>query len=440
MRQNWPIVPKTIDRGKHGADSHIWCCFRSPANPFKRRGASLSSSGVNARSARQSGGGRYAPDVPQPPEQSGPHNAQEGHFIRGASSPPAYGRAGGPPTFTPYVRTPSLNTHAAPAGPYYSLYSRVGVAAPPTSPSLQLLLSRRQLWQGEPASDSSETVVVKSLPLLSHQHPPHPQLLQQQQQYQPSVYPQQQRQQEFHVERGFGDDDLILNAAVSEESPPRLARLTIARLPQLPEPEPSPPPPLSTTTTPPPSTFSEDETAVHSTRIPAVVSFRGRQRVSSFSTPTTAATAASSPALTVVTTTSNSSPSTTTTVRNTNLATLRQRKITAASSIGPGSDRLSVVSPTTTTRGLGRDGPAALSERPSPASSTAAVPAATNAEVAVTGEIMTATGWTTDTVVSPTAETMSPSFAADGGETTVPNDGVETTRRGPETVQHPELG
>jgi hypothetical protein len=259
------------------------------------------------------------------------------------------------------------------------------------------------------------------------------------------------------VEPGFGDDDLFLDAAVAEESPPRLARLTIARIPQLPEPEPSPSPPPAPTppavhTTLPPlaASHAAEETAVHSSRIPAGFSLRGRQRVSS--PIPTAATATASPALTAVTatsnvspaTTSNSSPATTSVLRNANLATLRQRKITATSSVGPSGERQTAVAPTVSTRGLGRDGPAALSERPFlTASSSAVVPTTAADEATVTGAA--ATGWTTDSVVSsPTAETMSPTFVAESaGDTTVPNftlDGVETTRRGPETVLHPELG
>ncbi len=252
------------------------------------------------------------------------------------------------------------------------------------------------------------------------------------------------------MEPGFGEDDLFLDAAVAEESPPRLARLTIARIPQLPEPEPSPsppPPPAPTppsvhTTLPPLSaSHAAEETAAHSSRIPAGFSLRGRQRVSS--PIPTAATATASPALTAVTTTtSNVSPATTSVLRNANLATLRQRKITATSSMGPSGERQTAVAPTVSTRGLGRDGPAALSERPFlTASSSAVIPTTAADEATVTAA---ATGWTTDSVVSPTAETMSPTFVAESaGDTTVPNftlDGVETTRRGPETVLHPELG
>ena len=35
------------------------------------------------------------------------------------------------------------------------------------SPAIRLLMARRQQWSGEPQTDSSETVIVKSLPLSS---------------------------------------------------------------------------------------------------------------------------------------------------------------------------------------------------------------------------------------------------------------------------------
>ena len=385
----------------------------------------MASPAVNARSARQSGGHYDAGVIPPPPEPAA--YVESSAYSR---SQPAYGRVGGNgPTFAPYVRTPALNTHAAPAT--YSLYSR-GVTAPPpsppTSPSLQLLLSRRQLWQGEPSSDSSETVVVKSLPLIY----PHQQ--QQHHPIQPFPYhqePQLQHQPEFHVERDLSDDDLLLSAAIAEESPPppRLARLTIARLPQLPEPQPVPPPTHHSLTSPlaiPATTVATAAAPVihiHNSRIPtaAAVLLRGRQRAPTASSPTT-------PTTTTTTTTTTTSNGTSTTKINATSSTLRQRKISMAGSFT--SSRQSAPA-TTTIRGLGRDGPAAFTDR-GPALIAAGATHAPTTTLEDTGtdawEPATETSRTTMAMADPTVAAL----LAVSGEI--------TTRREPETVDHPELG
>ena len=161
------------------------------------------------------------------------------------------------------------------------------------SPSLRLLLARRQRWGGEPAPSSSETVIVKSLPYYPGGREP---LLRPAREPLPSP-----QVHSFRLERAR-EEEAVLRQQSQQADQPRFSSLLLQPVPAVPSPSlpsssllrgavpavpsPSTEPPLSSTS--PPRTRSPSFTRSSPTP------FRARQRLSPVSavprSPTSATT------------------------------------------------------------------------------------------------------------------------------------------------------